>query len=85
MSLWTSLFGPREEAPRRSTPLSRQEAVDALYPCVQTRPRPEDVAELVLQVLDRQLTESEHGVLRRAAKNSDPAPPRGGGDESLPG
>lgn len=48
----------------------RDEAVAALYHCVQTRPRPEDIAELVLDVLEDQLTENERGALRKAAKNS---------------
>jgi hypothetical protein len=70
MSLWKALFGARGEPPRQSTPISRQQAVDALHQCVQTRPRPEDVAELVLEVLNGQLTEREHVLLSKAAKNS---------------
>jgi hypothetical protein len=70
MSFWRSLFGSPDEPPRRPHPLSTEEATAALYRCVQTRPRPEDVAELVLDVLDAQLTESERGMLRKAAKTS---------------
>lgn len=70
MSFWKWLLGPDEGPPRRAQPLSRDEAIAALYRCVQTRPRPEDVAELVVEVLEGQLTKAERGVLRKAAKNS---------------
>jgi hypothetical protein len=51
MSFWKSLFGSKDQPPRRTHPLSRDEALAALYHSVQTRPRPEDVAELILEVL----------------------------------
>jgi hypothetical protein len=53
-----------------SKTMSRHEAVEELYRCVQTRPRPEDVAELVLDVLDGQLTDLERRILGKAAKHS---------------
>jgi hypothetical protein len=42
----------------------------ALYDAVQTRPRPEDVAELVLEALGPSLARGERAVLERAAKGS---------------
>jgi hypothetical protein len=45
-------------------------AFTKLYDCVQTRPRPEDVAELILEILDNDLSKPEKSALNRAAKNS---------------
>lgn len=70
MSAGNSPFSSKDEAPRRTRASPRDEAAAALYHCVQTRPRPEDVAELVLELLAGQLTEAERAVLGKAAKNS---------------
>lgn len=71
MSFWKSLFGPKSVAKRTPrTLLPQNEAVAALHECVQKRPRPEDVAELAVDVLDGQLTPREAVILQKAAKNS---------------
>lgn len=44
--------------------------IQALYDCVQRRPRPEDVAELVLEVLGTDLKSGERKLLDTAARNS---------------
>ncbi|NQZ15028.1 MAG: hypothetical protein HRT94_09430 [Alphaproteobacteria bacterium] len=51
-------------------PLKGQKAIDALYQSIQTRPRPEDVAELVLDVIGNQLNSEQTRLLEKAAKNS---------------
>lgn len=45
-------------------------AVDALYDSIQRRPRPEDVAELVLEILGPYLRQDEKALLERAARHS---------------
>ncbi len=42
----------------------------ALYECVQTRPRPEDVAELVLEVIGQDLSHARFRIVEKAAKHS---------------
>lgn len=42
--------------------------IDDLHYAIQTRPRPEDVAQLVLEVLDRRLTPNERQQLTTAAR-----------------
>ena len=44
--------------------------VQALYDCLQRRPRPEDVAELILEVLGPDLKPNERRELDMAARNS---------------
>lgn len=46
------------------------EKLVALYECVQTRPRPEDVAELVMDVLGNTMTPSLRKALDQAAQHS---------------
>lgn len=44
--------------------------IDNLYTCVQTRPRPEDVAQTVVEALDASLTQEERKELDKAARYS---------------
>lgn len=44
--------------------------IQALYDCVQRRPRPEDVAELILEVLGDELNGKDRALLDRAARHS---------------
>ena len=46
----------------------RSEHVQALHAAIQTRPRPEDVAELVLDVLGPDATPDEIEILGKAAR-----------------
>ncbi len=46
------------------------EAIDALHLSIQRRPRPEDVAEIVLDILGDKLGSKEMGLLKKAAKGS---------------
>ncbi len=48
----------------------KQQNIDALYDCIQTRPRPEDVAEVILEILRAELTKSQIRTLEKAAKHS---------------
>lgn len=43
---------------------------DDLYRSIQTRPRPEDVAQLILEILDKDLTKQERSILDVAARYS---------------
>ena len=43
---------------------------DALYEAIQTRPRPEDVAELILEIAPELYSDKERAVLDRAARYS---------------
>lgn len=45
-------------------------AFDDLYRSIQTRPRPEDVAQLVLEILDKDLTAGQKRTLDQAARYS---------------
>ncbi|WP_394847376.1 hypothetical protein LZC95_07915 [Pendulispora brunnea] len=55
---------------QNSAPSKPDETLQALYDCIQTRPRPEDVAELVLAVLEEHLSRSDKATLEKAARNS---------------
>lgn len=51
-------------------PIPPEEAIGFLFEAVQKRPRPEDVAAMVLYTLNRQLTRQEHQVILNAAQYS---------------
>ncbi|MGP3910146.1 hypothetical protein [Nonomuraea sp. 10N515B] len=55
---------------RRHRPASRREIMAELHGSLDRRYRPEDVADLVMQALEGQLTRRERVVLERAAKHS---------------
>jgi len=50
--------------------IGEKEAIDALYQAIQTRPRPEDVAELILNIMHKQLNSKQIRDLETAAQNS---------------
>ncbi len=51
-------------------PLKGREAVDVLYQGIQTRPRPEDVAEIVLDVMSNKLSAGQVRLLEKVVKHS---------------
>ena len=68
MTFLRSIFGRGPEPPRRT--LDSTAAVEELYNCIQTRPRPEDVAEIILDILGADLTSGERSRIDKAARNS---------------
>jgi len=50
--------------------MKREETIRKLYECVQTRPRPEDVAEVVLEALLPRLSLAQRNVLKQATRIS---------------
>lgn len=56
--------------PRQKKYNNANEAIDALHLSIQRRPRPEDVAEIVLDILDDKLGSKEMSLLKKAAKGS---------------
>ena len=64
------MFGKlfKKSPPRKS--LINKNAMDALYQSIQARPRPEDTAEVVLDIMATQLNQKQIRLLEKAAKHS---------------
>ncbi len=56
--------------PRQKKYNNTNDAIDALHLSIQRRPRPEDVADIVMEILGDKLGSKEIGLLKKAAKGS---------------